>query len=389
MTYLLGEKLVVTHLLVKGGGPRACGRARRVARVACRRAARAEVRAGRGLACARPRAPGARCAGEGAVVRRCPTCGHHARATLAPASRPSLRRGRPRPPSPRRTRTERPHRAPVLRPTGAPTATATAAAPSAAGSPPAPAPRSPRPARPRPPSSPPRARSAAASTARRRPASPARVRAVRQRHRAARRRPREADALDRARDPAHHERADQAVLHSRQAPLRRREVPVRRLGRARSRPPGDDRRERQRVHRPVSPPRRVDDLAALPRVADRVQRRDAAPCARRARRRAARRVRGRAVARPAWLRDCGGAGILGVPRAYPIRRGARALRGHRFGPGDGARRRLLCGRMGQRLIGVDVGGTKVSGRRPRGRAAVGPRHHADRPARAPTRWWSS
>ena len=54
----------------------------------------------------------------------------------------------------------------------------------------------------------------------------------------------------------------------RKAPLRGREVPVRRLGRARSRPPGDDAAS-GRVHRPVSPPGRVDDLAALPRVADR------------------------------------------------------------------------------------------------------------------------
>src|SRR4029079_3047598 len=66
------------------------------------------------------------------------------------------------------------------------------------------------------------------------------------------------------------------------------------------------------------------------------------------------------AARPAWLRDCGGAGIVGMGRVYPVRPGARAVRGHRFEPGTGARRRLLCGRMGQRLMGVDVGGTKVS-----------------------------
>ena len=46
-------------------------------------------------------------------------------------------------------------------------------------------------------------------------------------------------------------------------------------------------------------------------------------------------------------------------RVYPIRPGATAVRGP-ASDRDAARRRLLSGRMGQRLIGVDVGGTKVS-----------------------------
>src|SRR5919202_352781 len=65
------------------------------------------------------------------------------------------------------------------------------------------------------------------------------------------------------------------------------------------------------------------------------------------------------AARPAWLSVFGGAGIVVMRPAYPIAAGPARPRA-RARTRAAARGRLLSGHMGQRLIGVDVGGTKVS-----------------------------